>query len=52
MGLSMKLFCEMVVDEFKDEYLREPNEADLRRIMEINAARGFPVCIGSIDCKH
>lgn len=51
-GLSMKGFFELIVSEFSGEYLREPTESDLRRIMEINTARGFTGCIGSIDCQH
>lgn len=50
--LSMKAFCERVVDVFGAEYRREPTEDDLMRIMRINAARGFPGCVGSIDCQH
>lgn len=50
--LSVKGFCREVVRTFGQEYMREPNEADLMRIMGINAARGFPGCIGSIDCQH
>ncbi|CDF34444.1 unnamed protein product [Chondrus crispus] len=39
---SLKSFCSTVIQKFGIEYLREPNEADLRRILAINAARGFP----------
>lgn len=51
-SLSMKAFCELVVNEFRSEYLRDPTEAELRRIEEINMARGFPGCIRSIHCQH
>ncbi|CDF34493.1 unnamed protein product [Chondrus crispus] len=44
---SMKSFCELVVSTFGKEYLREPDEQDLRRILSINAARGFPGCVGN-----
>jgi Plant transposon protein len=27
-------------------------ETDLKRIMSLYAARGFPGCIGCIDCQH
>lgn len=39
--LSLKAFCKIVVQVFGKEYLREPTEDDLRRIMSINGARGF-----------
>ena len=50
--LSMKRFCKLVVDEFGEEYLRTPNEEDIKRIISINASRGLPGCLGSIDCQH
>lgn len=50
--LSTKEFCAAIVSEFKEEYMREPREEDLKRILKINAGRGFPGCIGSIDCQH
>ena len=34
------------------EYLHELNEVDLRRILAINATRGFPGCVSSIYCQH
>lgn len=49
---SVKEFAKLFEGNFKDEYLRETNEADPRRIMSINECRGFPVGIGSIDCQH
>lgn len=51
-GLCMRALCELVVQYFETEYLREPTEAYLKRILEINAARDFSGCIGSIDCQH
>ncbi|CDF41420.1 unnamed protein product [Chondrus crispus] len=50
--ISLKEFSKSVVAAFGGEYLSAPTESDLRRIMAINAARGFPGCIGSIDCQH
>lgn len=50
--LSLKSFCEGIIQNFGEEYMRAPNEEDLKRIMHINAARGFPGCVGSIDCQH
>jgi Plant transposon protein len=49
---SLRAFRREVVKVFGTEHLRAPTEADLRRIMAVNAARGFPGCVGSIDCHH
>lgn len=46
------MFCAAVLDVSGDEYLREPGEEDLRRILSINESRGFPGCLGSLDCQH
>jgi Plant transposon protein len=51
-NVSVKTFSRAVIEEFGEEYLREPNEDDLRRILKLNAARGFPGCPGSIDCQR
>lgn len=50
--LSFKNFVKDIVRMYGAEYLRSPNESDLRRILSINAARGFPGCLGSWDCQH
>lgn len=52
MLLSIEAFCDDVIDMFGKEYLRESTEADLVRIMRINAARGFPGCLRSMNCQH
>lgn len=49
---SLKSFCSTVIRRFGKEYLRVSNEVDVKRILVINAASGFPGCIGSIDCQH
>ena len=49
---SMKRFCAGVVTCFMKEYIRLPNEGELRRISAQNAKRGFPGCVGSIDCMR
>lgn len=45
-------FVEGVISCFSQEYLRRPNEEDLRRLLHVGAERGFPGMIGSIDCMH
>lgn len=49
---SLKQFTKSLIEEFGSDYLRTPTEIDLRRILKINTVRGFPGCIGSIDCQH
>lgn len=39
-------FCKAVVKKYKNTYLREPNDVDLRRILQVNTIRGFPGMIG------
>ncbi|CDF38544.1 unnamed protein product [Chondrus crispus] len=50
--LSLQLFCNAVCEEFGEEYARQPNADDLTRILAINERRGFPGCLGSIDCQR
>lgn len=45
-------FCDALVAEFGHDYLREPREDDLRRILAICKSRGFPGHLGSIDCEQ
>ncbi|CAK8543660.1 unnamed protein product [Lathyrus sativus] len=37
---------------FGAQYMRRPNNEDIARLLQINAARGFPGMLGSIDCMH
>ncbi|XP_070672453.1 uncharacterized protein [Malus domestica] len=45
---TLEQFCDIIVQVYKDEYLREPNQEDLNRAED----RGFPGMIGSLDCIH
>ncbi|GMF40374.1 unnamed protein product [Phytophthora fragariaefolia] len=47
-----KKFCEAVIAEFESEYLRTPTHSDITRQLNLSADRGFPGCIGSLDCMH
>lgn len=50
--LTFEAFLTAICELFESTYLRRPNEDDLRRILAINASRGFPGCLGSWDCQH
>jgi hypothetical protein len=50
--LSMKRFCRAVVEVFGEEYLRSPNEDDVRRLLQEGKQRGFPGMLGSLDCMR
>ena len=50
--MCVKRFAVGIVQVFGEEYLRAPNAQDTARVLEINATRGFPGMLGSIDCMH
>ncbi|KAK1608315.1 hypothetical protein QYE76_031988 [Lolium multiflorum] len=50
--LCVKRFVVAIVNVFGSTYLRAPNAQDTARLLEINANRGFPGMLGSIDCMH
>lgn len=37
---------------YGEQYLRSPNVDDVARLLEENAARGFPGMLGSLNCMH
>ncbi|CAN1310647.1 Protein ALP1-like [Linum perenne] len=47
-----KQFCNAVVNIYSSTYLREPNNDDMRKLLQKASRRGFPGMIGSIDCMH
>ncbi|XP_051186503.2 uncharacterized protein [Lolium perenne] len=49
---AMYRFCRAVIGSFGEQYLRQPNAEDTARLLSINASRGFPGMLGSIDCMH
>jgi Plant transposon protein len=49
---SLAKFCRALWQLYGVEYGRQPTEVDLPRILKINANRGFPGCVGSIDCQQ
>ena len=48
----LKRFAFGVVEVFREEYLRKPNQADVDRLLGVAEARDFPGMLGSIDCMH
>ena len=49
---ALKRFCQWVIATYGDEFLNSWGEAEIRKEMEVNAKRGFPGMMGSIDCTH
>ncbi|XP_068323358.1 uncharacterized protein [Pyrus communis] len=45
-------FYDTIVQFYKDEYLRKPNQEDLDQLIRKAEDRGFPGMIGSLDCMH
>ncbi|XP_068322469.1 uncharacterized protein [Pyrus communis] len=49
---TIQKFCDTIVQVHKDEYLCEPNQEDLNRLLRKAEDHGFPGMIGSLDCMH
>ena len=45
-------FCQIVVQLYKEKYLSQPNQADLKWLLRKAEECGFPGVIGSLDCMH
>jgi len=45
-------FCQAIVDIYRTEYLRSPNEADVAWLRELHESRDWPAMLGSLDCMH
>jgi len=46
-----KKLIEFIVEEWEPVYLRPPNDEEVKRMLERNAARRVQECIGSLDCS-
>jgi hypothetical protein len=49
---NLKEFCHSIKGLYSSKYLQKPGPNDLTRMLDINNKRGFPGCIGSLDCMH
>lgn len=50
--LSMKPFCQILMDAVGTKYLRSSTEIDLKRTLCVSKARGIPGFKGCISCWH
>jgi len=48
----MKNFGAGVIQVFGDEFLRQPTQVDVDRLLQVANARDFPSMLGSIDCMR
>lgn len=47
------LFCEYVIELYRDIYLRHPTKSDVEQLYVAHQMKhGFPGMLGSIDCTH
>ena len=49
---SLKRFCLSIDRIYGKTALRSPSKTDIDRILDENLRRGFPGCLGSLDCMH
>ena len=49
---TLEQFCVTIVQVYKDEYLREPNQEGLDRLIHKAEDHGFLGMIGSLDYMH
>ena len=49
---ALEKFCRWVIRTYSDEFINTWGEAETKEEMEMNAKRGFPGMMGSIDCTH
>ena len=50
--LSVQSLVRCIVSKWESTYLRRPSDEELKIMMDRNAERGFPGCVGSLDCSH
>ena len=50
--MSLKHFCNAVIELYEAQYLRAPNDEDIARLLCEGSERGFLGMLGSLDCMH
>jgi len=50
--VATKKLIEFIVEEWEPVYLWPPKDKEVKRMLERNAARGMPECVGSLDCSQ
>ncbi|XP_068331506.1 uncharacterized protein [Pyrus communis] len=49
---TLEQLCDTILQVYKDEYLREPNQENLNWLIRKAEDHGFPSMIESLDCMH
>jgi hypothetical protein len=49
---TLKTFVNTIIQVFGEEWLRPATNEEVQHILAVNAARGFPGMLESIDCMH
>jgi hypothetical protein len=49
---SLLRFCDAIINIYGEEYLQYPNADNIKRLLAIGKAQGFPGMLGSLDCMH
>ena len=50
--LSLKRFCNAIIEIYEQSALRMPIAEDLNHILDASYAAGWPGCLRSLDCMH
>jgi hypothetical protein len=48
----LRRFIVSMVDVFRPQYMRLPNEQNTTKLLAVGESRGFLGMLGSIDCMH
>jgi hypothetical protein len=48
----LRRFIISMVDVFRPQYMRLPNEQNTTKLLAVGESRGFLGMLGSIDCMH